>query len=119
MFSSSYNSLTFDRLPMSSWNSVHIKEWLASLELVQYFEQFEENSVSGKELRELDEADLFRIGVKPLGHRKKIYRSILELANKRKHSGMASAAHVSHSSISLHATPMQRLDRRVSCNPSS
>ena len=112
-------AVSFDKMSVNSWTIQQIKEWLIFLELPQYCDHFERNSVTGKELKDLEEADLGRIGIKPLGHRKKIYRSLLSFLQKRKHSGIP-PSHNSHSTINVAGLQSARaLDRRYSCNTSS
>ena len=56
-----------------------IREWLASVGLSQYADEFEENEVSIDLLGELDQDLLKEIGVKTLGHRLKILKAAKEV----------------------------------------
>jgi hypothetical protein len=53
--------------------------WLDFIECGEYKIQFIENSISGGEMFELEDEDLVSIGVKRLGHRKKILAKIKAL----------------------------------------
>ena len=53
--------------------------WLRGLGLGQYEPAFRENDVDADVLPELTEADLERLGVASLGHRKKLLRGIAAL----------------------------------------
>ena len=56
-----------------------VKQWLELLGLPQYAEVFERNAVDLELLRELTDEDIEKLGVTPLGHRKKILKAIAEL----------------------------------------
>ena len=60
-----------------------VKQWLDQLGLPQYAEVFERNAVDLDLLCELTDADLEKIGVHPLGHRKKLLKAIAELNSLR------------------------------------
>jgi len=53
-----------------------IREFLANIGLEQYIESFEENGIEMDILPELEESDLPDLGVKLLGHRKKLMKAI-------------------------------------------
>ena len=53
-----------------------IKEFLAGIGLEQYAEVFEENGIEVDILPELEESDLPDLGIKLLGHRKKLMKAI-------------------------------------------
>lgn len=53
-----------------------IKQWLEDLDLSRYAEAFQTNAVDMELLSDLDEADLEKLGVAALGHRKKLLRAI-------------------------------------------
>ena len=79
-------TLRFDKKPIANWVISDIRDWLDSLECGGYGELFDTEQITGKELKDMEEADLIRIGIKPLGHRKKILRSLISF-NKKKLSG--------------------------------
>lgn len=62
-----------------------IRQWLADLELSRYGDVFEQNDLDFDVLSALSEADLEQIGVS-LGHRKRILRAIVELADSPAHA---------------------------------
>ncbi len=59
-----------------------IKRWLEDLDLGRYVEAFQANAIDVELLPDLDEADLEKIGVAALGHRKKLLRAIAELGSE-------------------------------------
>ncbi len=52
-----------------------IKRWLEDLDLGRYVEAFQANALDIELLPDLDEADLVKIGVAALCHRKKLLRA--------------------------------------------
>src|SRR5262249_21059365 len=60
-----------------------IKQWLEWLGLMDYADVFQRNAVDLEVLRELTDQDLEKIGVHPLGHRKKLLKAIAELNGER------------------------------------
>lgn len=50
-------------------------DWLASLELDQYVETFQDNDITTEDLPDLTDGDLKELGVASMGHRKKILRN--------------------------------------------
>ena len=59
-----------------------IRRWLEGLDLGRYVEMFQANAVDLELLLDLDEADLEKLGVAALGHRKKLLRAIAELGSE-------------------------------------
>ncbi len=57
-----------------------VKRWLEDLDLERYVETFETNAIEMELLTDLGDADLEKMGVAALGHRKKLLRAIAELA---------------------------------------
>ncbi|MDX1433635.1 MAG: AAA family ATPase [Gammaproteobacteria bacterium] len=57
-----------------------VREWLGSLGLGQYADAFEENSLDWDLLASLTSEELKEIGVRPLGHRKRILEAAASLA---------------------------------------
>ena len=55
---------------------LNVARWLAEQGLEQYAEAFAENAIDGEVLRTLSEDDLKVLGVKALGHRKKLLAAI-------------------------------------------
>ena len=55
-----------------------IRQWLSSINLVQYADAFEENAIEWELLEELTDDDLRTIGVAALGHRKRMLIVISE-----------------------------------------
>jgi class 3 adenylate cyclase len=62
-----------------------IADWLRELGLERYTSCFAENDVDFSILRDLNDADLEKIGVASLGHRRKLLRAIADLAGLEKH----------------------------------
>src|SRR3954471_12572169 len=58
---------------------VDVGAWLRGLGLQQYERMFRENDIDADVLPELTEADLERLGVASLGHRKRLLRGIAAL----------------------------------------
>jgi class 3 adenylate cyclase/tetratricopeptide (TPR) repeat protein len=56
-----------------------VGQWLERLGLQQYTEIFERNAVDLELLHELADQDLEKLGVHPLGHRRKLLKAIAEL----------------------------------------
>ena len=59
-----------------------VASWLAEQGLEQYAEAFAENAIDGEVLRTLSEDDLKVLGVKALGHRKKLLAAIALLSEQ-------------------------------------
>src|SRR5208282_1720284 len=59
--------------------SMDVGDWLRSLGLSQYEVAFRENGIDGDVLVDLSDADLEKLGVLPLGHRKRLLRAIAGL----------------------------------------
>ena len=60
-------------------------DWLKGLGLQQYTRCFAENDIDVSILRDLDDADLEKIGVTSLGHRRKLLRAIADLKSLERH----------------------------------
>ena len=60
--------------------AVDTKQWLVELGLGEYAEAFGANAIDRTLLPELTDADLKEMGVGPLGHRKRILRAAMDLA---------------------------------------
>src|SRR5262245_15732379 len=59
--------------------AIQIADWLKRLGLAQYLECFAENDIDFSVLRDLTDADLEKIGIRSLGHRRKLLRAIAGL----------------------------------------
>ena len=57
-----------------------VGDWLRSLGLSQYEAAFRENGIDADVLVDLSDADLEKLGVLPLGHRKRLLRAIAGLS---------------------------------------
>lgn len=57
-----------------------VTQWLADLGLAQYRDAFDEHAIDGDILKKLDNDDLKEIGVKALGHRKRLLEAITALS---------------------------------------
>ncbi len=74
----------FRKKEVHSWTVQDVKQWLQSVQLIQYVSQFEENEINGPILLEISLEDLDYMGVKILGHRKVLLKGIEDLRkNKR------------------------------------
>jgi hypothetical protein len=72
--------------------AVDIATWLRGLGLEQYEAAFRDNAVDAEVLLELTAADLERLGVVPLGHRKKLLKAIAALRGELAAPAAAAAA---------------------------
>ncbi len=59
-----------------------VAAWLRELSLARYAQAFQDNDVDGQTLRLLTERDLADIGVKSIGHRRRLMSAIGELDNE-------------------------------------
>ena len=69
---------------MSVSAAQQIADWLEKLALGQYAQCFAENEIDFSILGDLTDQDLEKIGVAPLGHRRKLLRAIAELSSVEK-----------------------------------
>jgi hypothetical protein len=69
---------------MSVSAAQQITDWLEKLALGQYAKCFAENEIDFSILGDLTDQDLEKIGVAPLGHRRKLLRAIAELSSVEK-----------------------------------
>jgi class 3 adenylate cyclase len=70
-----------------------VRLWLDQLGLPQYAEAFERNAVGLDLLCELTDEDLDKLGVHPLGHRKKLLKAIAELNPSQESAPTAQPEH--------------------------
>jgi class 3 adenylate cyclase len=76
---------------MSASAGEEIEDWLDKLGLGQYARCFAENEIDFSILGDLTDQDLEKIGVGPLGHRRKLLRAIAELNTKQTSAPPSSA----------------------------
>ena len=62
--------------PIDRWTTVEVLIWLQLISMDQYKEQFRKQQVAGTDLLQLSDVSLVQLGIRPLGHRKKILRRI-------------------------------------------
>ena len=60
---------------------MNVAAWLRELGLEEYLQAFRDNDVDGETLRRLTERDLADIGVKSIGHRRKLWAAIGRLSD--------------------------------------
>ncbi|XP_067132956.1 SH3 and multiple ankyrin repeat domains protein 2 isoform X2 [Centruroides vittatus] len=66
----------FRHKPLREWNSVDVSDWLDSLFLPEYKIKFSEAGITGAKLANMDNNDLMGLGVKQVGHRLNMERSL-------------------------------------------
>src|SRR5262252_8538018 len=64
--------------------AIQIADWLKGLGLTQYAECFAENDIDVSVLQDLTDQDLEKIGIRSLGHRRKLLRAIADLRDAEK-----------------------------------
>lgn len=64
------------------WNKKEVAAWIEYIGFTDVADHFEENCISGKDLKEIAEEDLKQMWVKKIGDRKKILQHIAELFKK-------------------------------------
>jgi predicted ATPase/class 3 adenylate cyclase len=84
-----------------------VADWLNKLGMSEYAQRFAENDIDFAILVELTDQDLEKIGVKSLGHRRKILRAIAELGG-----GKAATKPAALSEVIPAATPRDAAERR-------
>lgn len=70
---------TSSDLCVSHWSLLHVANWLDTLALSEYKENFIMNEIRGSELLTLERRDLKDLGVRKVGHLKRILQGIKEL----------------------------------------
>ncbi|CAJ0952059.1 unnamed protein product, partial [Mesorhabditis belari] len=68
--------------PVSTWTVDGVLNWLSSLGLSQYTEQFRANDITGQELIHLERSDFKDLGVIKIGHIKRLQSAIGDLVEK-------------------------------------
>ncbi|GMH63992.1 hypothetical protein TL16_g03857 [Triparma laevis f. inornata] len=81
---SSQNAAGFMNKDVKTWAMADTLSWLTSLGLTNYGNKFAENEIFGEILLELGLDDLDYMGIKVLGHRKKLLKGIEELKRNGK-----------------------------------
>ena len=87
-----------------------VRQWLEQLGLPQYAEVFERNAVDLDLACELTDEDLEKVGVHPLGHRKRLLKALAELNGNKASAARAHAVpdqHLSQESPSAEAERRQ------------
>ncbi|XP_076344264.1 uncharacterized protein LOC143244091 isoform X2 [Tachypleus tridentatus] len=72
----------FRRKPLQNWSTTDVSHWLDSLFLSQYKSVFLKAGINGAKLANMDNNDLVGLGVKLIGHRLNIERSMKCYINK-------------------------------------
>jgi class 3 adenylate cyclase/tetratricopeptide (TPR) repeat protein len=86
-----------------------IDQWLAELGLAQYAEAFRENDVDGAVLKELTAEDLESIGVKSVGHRRKLLSAIAQIPRPPAHSSRQELRSSDASSLTIQEAERRQL----------
>eukprot|EP01138_Halocafeteria_seosinensis_P005184 gb/GECG01005301.1/.p1 GENE.gb/GECG01005301.1/~~gb/GECG01005301.1/.p1 ORF type:complete len:507 (+),score=89.45 gb/GECG01005301.1/:1-1521(+) len=76
-------SRRLDSVPVNKWTVDDVLLWLTELGLDQYTSTFSENEITGDVLLEMGTDDLDYLGIKALGHRKMLLKSIRQLQQKQ------------------------------------
>ena len=63
---------TYSSKPVEEWEVEDVCEWLKEIGLGEYAESFEENEIVGEILKDLSKDDLKDLGIKKIGHQKKL-----------------------------------------------
>ena len=85
-----------------------IAAWLRGLGLEQYEPAFRHNAIDADILTDLSEADLEKLGVALLGHRKRLLKAIASLIDGRRESGSVASPRSMGPSASLPAPAAER-----------
>ena len=85
-----------------------ILDWLEKLGMSEYAQHFADNHIDFAILDDLTDQDLEKIGVKSLGHRRRILRAIAELGD----GGKAVQGTRASAEIASHAIPRDAAERR-------
>jgi hypothetical protein len=85
-----------------------VADWLEKLGLGQYAQRFAENEIDFSILGDLTDQDLEKIGVAPLGHRRKLLRAIAELSSVEKATPAVAAEGAAPVSPQPHDTAERR-----------
>uniref|UniRef100_A0A671K6V1 SH3 and multiple ankyrin repeat domains protein 3 n=1 Tax=Sinocyclocheilus anshuiensis TaxID=1608454 RepID=A0A671K6V1_9TELE len=69
----------FHQKPLHLWNKYDIGDWLASINLSEHRERFQEHEIEGSHLPALTKEDFAELGVTRVGHRMNIERALKQL----------------------------------------
>lgn len=74
--------IIIDPRNVRNWTDTEVGDWLDSLQLGEYKLHFIQHDVQGPELLRLQRRDLKDLGIKKVGHLKRILQSIEDLQHK-------------------------------------
>ena len=77
----------------SSATTKDVAEWLRGLGLEQYGPAFRDNDIDGEVLRQLTSEDLRELGVRSIGHRRRLLDAIFALSAVPREVTMTAASH--------------------------
>ncbi|KAK7151835.1 hypothetical protein R3I94_008247 [Phoxinus phoxinus] len=66
----------FHQKPLHLWNKYDVGDWLASINLAEHRERFQEHEIEGSHLPALTKEDFAELGVTRVGHRMNIERAL-------------------------------------------
>uniref|UniRef100_A0A8C2Q360 SH3 and multiple ankyrin repeat domains 3a n=1 Tax=Cyprinus carpio TaxID=7962 RepID=A0A8C2Q360_CYPCA len=69
----------FHQKPLHLWNKYDVGDWLASINLSEHRERFQEHEIEGSHLPALNKEDFAELGVTRVGHRMNIERALKQL----------------------------------------
>uniref|UniRef100_A0A4W4EQH5 SH3 and multiple ankyrin repeat domains 3 n=1 Tax=Electrophorus electricus TaxID=8005 RepID=A0A4W4EQH5_ELEEL len=69
----------FHQKPLHLWNKYDVGDWLASINLAEHRERFQEHEIEGSHLPALTKDDFAELGVTRVGHRMNIERALKQL----------------------------------------
>lgn len=72
----------FHQKPLHLWNKYDVGDWLASINLVEHRERFQEHEIEGSHLPALTKEDFAELGVTRVGHRMNIERALKQLLER-------------------------------------
>merc|ERR1712054_245636 len=82
------NDLSFIKQKEATfWTKQEVATWLQFIDLTEYKRTFLDNCITGQELVDLDNQDLAMLGVRTLGHRKRILKQVKSLTNELNFQG--------------------------------
>ncbi|XP_062860360.1 SH3 and multiple ankyrin repeat domains protein 3 isoform X2 [Trichomycterus rosablanca] len=72
----------FHQKPLHLWNKYDVADWLASINLAEHCERFQEHEIEGSHLPALTKEDFAELGVTRVGHRMNIERALRQLLER-------------------------------------
>ncbi|XP_027017868.1 SH3 and multiple ankyrin repeat domains protein 3 isoform X2 [Tachysurus fulvidraco] len=72
----------FHQKPLHLWNKYDVGDWLASINLAEHRERFQEHEIEGSHLPALTKEDFAELGVTRVGHRMNIERALKQLLER-------------------------------------